>query len=280
MTATYLFYVIFLCQILLISWYLPGKLAGRLKDIMQTYPPAEYPKLYPKPVEFYQRGLRRYRVLNFLIILIGLFLTAVLFMDSSNDDWGGVVTAYFMIQFIPMILVEASSFRHYHQMRAADSRTTRKAQLRPRRLLDFVSPALIGVAALVYLAFVTFVLYVRQFDYPWFGGYLNIVILTAANVFFAGIIGWNIYGKKRDPYQAHEDRVRQIKLIIKQMVFISIAATVFVVLGVLLKMFDLHHLSQIATSLYLQLIAVISFYGLFSSDQIDFEVYKEDPVVT
>jgi hypothetical protein len=161
-------------------------------------------------------------------------------------------------------------------MRNTDSRTTRKAELQPRRLFDFISPKMIGLAVLVYLAFAVFILYIRQFDYPWFGGYENIVGVTATNLFFAGIIIWNMYGKRLDPYQAYEDRKRQIELLVKQMVFISIAATTYIAIDVVLAILDLRNLQPTVMSLYFQLIAVISLRAL-RLDTINFEVYKEDP---
>ena len=140
-------------------------------------------------------------------------------------------------------------------------------------------PTIIGIAIFVYFAFIGFILYVRQFEFPWFGGYWNIVIVTAGNFFFAGIIFWHLYGKKRDPYQAYEDRIRQMAVIVKQVVFISIAMTMYVVIIVLLASLDLRNLQPTVLSLYLQLVAVIGFQTL-RIDTINFEVYKEDVLVT
>ncbi len=161
--------------------------------------------------------------------------------------------------------------------------TTRMAALQPRRLFDFISPATLGFAILVYVAFVAFVLYMRQFDYPWFGGYGNIFGLTATNLLFAGIIIWNIYGKKRDPYQAHKDRLRQIEFTVKSLVFISIAATIFIVINVILHAFELRYLNSIVMSLYFQVIGIASIGTALRTlriEDINFEVYKEDPVAT
>ena len=40
-----LFYIVFLGQILLISYYFPRKLLERMQYVLETYPPAAYPKL-------------------------------------------------------------------------------------------------------------------------------------------------------------------------------------------------------------------------------------------
>ncbi|MGH1365232.1 MAG: hypothetical protein ACRBF0_16850 [Calditrichia bacterium] len=274
-----LFGLIFLSQILLISYYLPGKLLKRIRAVFTNYPPEVYPRLYPKPISYYEMGMLRFKYMNGLILLIGMALLVVFLGDSTNDDWGGVVFGYFMIQFIPMALVEIYSFKYLKLLRENDSRSTRTANLQPRRLSDVLSPGLVGLAVIVYVAFIVLVVYVNQFGYPWFGGYANIAGITFANLLFTGIVLWNFYGERKNPYQASEDRMNQIKLLVKQVALISIAATLFVALNIFLKVFDLHHLNQIALSLYFQLIALFSFQGFFM-DTINADVYKEKPLVT
>ena len=278
-----LFYVIFLSQILLISFYYPRKMLSRIQYVFETYPPSKYPKLYPKPFEYYEKSQRNFRNMNLFILLAGLLLLVVLVGYSRSGKWdGAIVTTYFMVQIFPMILIEIWALKYYKLMRKTDSRTTRKADLQPRRLFDFVSLTLFGVALFVYIAFVVFILYMRQFNFPWFGGYGNIVGITMLNLFFAGIIAWNLYGKKRDPYQAYEDRRRQIELTVKSLVLISIAATVKIALVVILAALELRHLQPMVTSLYMQLIVVISTGTVLRTlriEEINFQVYKEDPVV-
>ena len=273
-----LFYAVFLSQILLLSFYFPRKMLKRISYVFATYPPSQYPRLYPEPIEYYEKAQRNYRNLNVAVLLVGLLLLAVFLGDSRSGEWdmGNFVFPYFMIQFFPVMLLEIRSFKYYRLMRKADSRTTRKAELQPRRLFDFISPAMIGLALLVYFAFIALILYIRQFDFPWFGGYWNIVGVTAANVFFAAIVAWNMYGKKQDPYQAYEDRKRQLELVVQQMVFMSIAATTFMAIEVILASLDLRDLQPTVMSLYFQLIAVNCLRAL-RIDNINFAVYKGDP---
>jgi hypothetical protein len=280
MSEQMLFYLVFLGQVLLISHYLPKRLLKRMRCVFDAYKPSEYPRLYPKPIEHYERARRGFRNMNLIILLAGLLLLAVLIAYPRSGEWDtAIVTLYFMMQIFPMILVEIWSFRHYQLMRLNDSRTTRKAELNPRRLFDFVSPAKIGLAALVYIAFSALVLYFRQFDYPWFGGIWNIVGVTALNLFLGGMIYWNLYGKKADPYQANEDRARQMEIVVNQAVFVSIVATLFIAIDVILSSLDLHHLQPLIQSLFFQLMAVISFRA-FPIEKINFEVYREDPLAT
>lgn len=271
-----IFYFVFLSQIVLISFYFPRKMLRRTNHVFAKYPPSEYPKLYPKPIEYYEKLKSNYKNINLSILLVGLLLLTVLlgYPGSREWDFGNIVFPYFFIQFFPLILIEIESFKIYKLMRQASS--IRKADLHPRSLFDFVSPKMIGVAIFVYFAFIVFVIFINQFEFPWFGGYGNIVGITAINFFFTGIIIWNLYGKKQDPYQAFEDRKRQIELIVKQLVFISIVATLFIVITVILNALDLRHFNTTAMSLYFQMIAVIALRTL-RIDSINFEVYKKDP---
>lgn len=275
------FHVVFLSQILLISFYYPRKILSRMKYVFETYPPSAYPKLYPNPIEHYERGRRNYRIMNLFILLTGLLILAVLLGFSHDGDVGNAIAmVYFFVQFIPVLLLDLSSLKEFKLMRNANSRTTRKAELHPRRLFDFISPLVFGMAAITYIAFILLVLYIRQFEFPWFGGYWNIVGVTITNLFLAGTILWFIYGKKLNPHQAHEDRRREIETIVKRVVFVSIVLTMFISLDVVLAAFDLRNLLPIALSLYFQLLAVISLETYCRVDHTNFEVYKEDPLVT
>ena len=253
-----------------------------MRYVFETYPPSTYPKLYPKPIEYYTKAQRNYRIVNLFVLLAGLLILAVLLGISRSGEWDHAIASwYFIVQLFPMMLLELSSLKEFKLMRNAHSRTTRKAELHPRRLFDFISPTIIGMAIITYVAFVLLVLYIRQFEFPWFGGYWNIVTVTAANLFFAGVGSWYMYGQKLNLHQAYQDRMKHIELMVKILVFTSIAATMFIALSVVLAALDLRHLQSIAQCLYLQLLAVICLQAYYRSDYTKhFEVYKEDPVVT
>lgn len=72
MTETLLFYAAYASQILFLSFYFPRKVLGRMRQTIDTYPPSEYPKLYPEPLHDIERKLRTYRSLNGAIVLLGL----------------------------------------------------------------------------------------------------------------------------------------------------------------------------------------------------------------
>ncbi len=278
-----LFYFVFLSQVLLISFYFPRKILGRVKHVVEKYPPSVYPRLYPVSLDVAKKAQRTYWNMNLFALLAGFALVLVgLFRPTEkmlNWDSDSVLLIYLLLQYSPLIIASTAGFTYFSLMRKADSRTTRKAELRPRSLFDFVSPAVFGLAIFVYVAFVVLILYVRQFEFPWFGGYMNIVGITVANLLFAGIIVHNLYGKKKDPYQSYEDRARQTGIIIRALVWTSILATGFVALSIGLAAFDLRHLQPISFSLYVQLLAAITFRAT-RIDDVNFEVYREDPLAT
>ena len=281
-----LFYLVFLSQILLISFYYPRKILNRMRHVFDTYPPSAYPKLYPKPVEYYELRRRNYRTMNSGILLVGLLILAGLVGYPGSTAWGGrsdffsyssIAFLYFLVQCFPIMLLDLSSIKCFRLMRSANS--TRKAELQPRRLFDFVSPAIIGIAVSTYIAFCVFIIYIRKFEFEWFGGYANIFGATLMNLFFSLAMFWQIYGKKLDPHQAPDDRKRQITILVHICVFVSISATIFVAISVVLSALDMRNLQAVSQSLYFQLIGAISLQAYRMDSITNFDVYKEDPLV-
>lgn len=187
---------------------------------------------------------------------------------------------YFMVQVAPLMLVELSEFAYFKLMRKADSRTKRKAELHPRRLFDFISPTIFGTAIFMNIACIFYYLYIDQFQFHWANDTFVISIaLIAMNALFAGIIYWNLSGKKMDPYQSSKDRIRQIENTVKSLVFVSIGASIFIMVTAGINEFNLDHLEPSIMSLYLQLIALVSVGTRLRTlriENIDFDVYKED----
>ncbi len=275
MRSEIFFYLVFLSQIVLLSYFLPRRMVNRINYIFETYPAAEFPRFYPLPVKWYRQQLKNILRISWVVLVLGIVLLAATIADATNDDYAGIVFAYFLLQSIPVMLLEVGVLKHSQMMQAKDSRRTRQADLTPRRISDVISPGMLSLVALVYLGFVYFIMYVQQFDFSWFGGYTNIVGITAVNLVFAIMVAWRLYGKNRDPYQASVDRIREVRLLANQLAFISIAATLFITLTISLKMWDLHNLTQIAMSLYFQLIAFASM-KVMQVDEIDFDVYRDD----
>ena len=117
----FVFYLVVLSQVLLLSFYLPRTVLRRLRRVIDEHPPSTYPKLYPMSIEVVERGLRRYRIMNLLILLAGLALVFTGIYAPSADmlNWDNqaVLALYACLQFSPMLLVERSGLKYYRLMR-------------------------------------------------------------------------------------------------------------------------------------------------------------------
>ena len=153
MTTQYLFYVVFLSQVLLISLLLPRSVLGRLQHVLDTYPASDYPRLYPVPMADVEKAQRSYRYSNRFALVLGLAVVFLGFFPPTDGllDWENEAlhAFYFAIQLSPFLIATTPGFIYFNLKRKPDSRTIRRAELRPRRLFDFVSPALIALTILV-----------------------------------------------------------------------------------------------------------------------------------
>lgn len=287
MSGNVLFYIVFISQIFLLSFYFPGKILGRVKSVLEMYPASQYPKLYPRPVEDYEKGQRRYRLVNRAVFLLGfVILFALLFVvdHASFADDGFISEAwpavYGMIQFLPLMLLEFSEFSHYKLMRKANQDSTRKAELHPRRLTGFVSPAIIGLAVLLYAASILLDLYWHDFVIQWdHDTTQRAIVLTVTNLFMAGFGAWHLHGRKLDPHQAFGDRAKQISANLKSILYVSMAMSIFFMTTAADDVYDLDFLDASLLSLYFQVIAFVSIGHMLRSmrlEDVDFEVYRND----
>jgi hypothetical protein len=282
-----LFYIVFLSQILLASFYFPRKILSRVRSVIDQYPPSKYPKLYSKPIEYYEKGQRNYRKMNQIILVVGFMLMfAIGLWDYSSDGWINQIIpfAFFMVQAIPLVLMEISENTLFKLMRKADMRKRRKAELQPRRLFDFISPAIVGVAIFMNVACIWFYLYRDQYEFHWGSdAFVISITLIAMNALFAVIIFRNLYGKKLDPHQAGKDRIRQIGVTVKSLVFMSIGASVFIMMQAGINEFDLDYLEPSIMSLYLQFTMLIGLGAVLRKlriENINFDVYRGDTTAT
>ncbi|MFT5760145.1 MAG: hypothetical protein ACI9LM_004929 [Alteromonadaceae bacterium] len=285
MSVNLLFYIFFIAQIFLISYYFPRKVIQKVDELLKRFPATDYPKLYPQSVDKVIKGQWIFTLLNQIILVVGLVLLFAYGLLSTEYDENqkhteGLPIFYGMLQFSPYILMELAGFKQFKLMKSNDQRKSRTADLQPRRLFDFVSPLLLISAVLIGIAYFVFELYVNNFT-------LNaeiipkFIAIVLCNSLFIVLTLRNLYGKKLDPFQANKDRLRQICFATNSMVKISIIASLFFTITTATEVFNLAHFEVIFNSLYFQAIA---FMGLGSTlqamnlDEIDFEVYKESNV--
>jgi hypothetical protein len=281
MPNTLLFYIIFISQIWLISYYYPQQVVARIKYVIKNFPPEDYSKLYPEPPKKVESLQKTYIYFNYVVAIVGLAIMSYfgLFTSNTTDKYlEHIPLMYGMSQFIPLILLEVLGYKQLSLMRKMDNRTNRKAILQPRRLFDYVSPILVVAAALMYVIITAFELYMTQFTIT-FDLLVKLGSITLTNILFIGITLFNLYGKKLDPFQASEDRIKQVKFSIRSLIFISIFVSLFMMAQTLVNTFDLNYLEIIINSLYFQILAIFSMGAIlrnFKVEEMNFDGYKNE----
>jgi len=216
------------------------------------------------------------------VLLIGFGLVAQGLLSPGDDMLGwdtlSVMTLYLLLQFAPSLLVATRpGFTYFNRHRLPDERRIRRAELIPLGLPDVVSGGIFLTVTTTYVAFCLLILWVRQFDYPWFGGYANIVGVTFMNLFLWGCLAYGLYGRRRDPYASTADRHRSLTLTARILAFTSVAATLSIALSIVFAMLELREFIPAAKSVYFMLLAWVSFQE-FRTDGVDFEVYRDGTV--
>jgi len=291
-----LFYGVYLSQILLVSFYVPTRVVRRARGLIETYPPSEFPKLYPVQIATIERTLRVYLNLNLGVVVLGLALLAADWwsgytIDSAWWAWqegdpyptrniravAWVSTFYTLLQYLlSHALFAYWESRYFKRMRTAARGRIRTAELKARRLFGFVSPVLLGTAAATYVGAMVSLLFL---ELPQRGTEIMITQLTMTNVLAAGCLVWVLYGKKHDPHQTHEDRARMIRTVWQNVLVVSILLSALLAIVGALVAFRLLDYLPFVFSLFVQVIAVLvtgKFSLVVPSGQENFEVYRGD----
>jgi len=287
MSINILFYALFLSQIILISYYYPKQIIKRVDGVLKNFPPESYPKLYPVPVEKVIASKTSYKLLNNIIIVIGLVLLTI-HVYISADYVGnkkvaeGLPLMFGMVQFIPFMLLEVSGCRQFKLMRKANKSTSRTADLTPRHLFNYVSPLSVVLAVVLLLAFVSFDLYINNFTIT-SDLIIKVLTLCLVHALFIGLAIWHLTGKRLDPHQSIEDRSNQTEFSLQSMVSVSIFLSLFLMANSAVDVYQLYSLEIIINTLYFQVIAFFSIGGMLKKthiDKINFDVYKADNSMT
>jgi len=280
MNIDLLLYIVLFSQIMFLSYYYPRRMLIRIHTIFENYPPNEFPKLYPESIDKYKKSAKRYQIINCLIMGLGFGLILWFYVTPRTGKWDqAIVFWYFMIQFIPNIGIELWAMKYHNAMRLLNQDAQKEAVLQPRRLTDFASKNLLGTVFVIYIIFVSYVAYLDQFDYPWFGGYLNVLIISGVFLFF-GIIGYRaMYGRVNNPHQSYEDRKVDLQFLIHQLLSMAIAIMLYAMLQISLRVFGLESFKAISISLYFHVIGFLSMHRP-RLNSINFDVYKDKLALT
>jgi len=280
MNIDLLLYIVLFSQIMFLSYYYPRRMLIRIRTIFENYPPNEFPKLYPESIDKYKKSAKRYQIINYLIMGLGFGLILWFYVTPRTGEWDqAIVFWYFMIQFLPNLGIELWSMKYHKAMRLLNQDGQKEAVFQPRRLTDFVSKEFLAIVIVIYIFFVGFVTYLDQFDYPWFGGYLNVLIISCTYLFFGYIIYRAMYGKVKNPHQSYEDRKIDIQIIIRQLLSIAIAVTIYAMLQISLRAFGIEDFKAITISLYFHVLVFLTMQWP-RLDFINFDVYKDKSALT
>ncbi|MEX0297934.1 MAG: hypothetical protein AB3N28_02605 [Kordiimonas sp.] len=283
-----LFYVVFLSQIFLLSIYYPGKIRRRVTYILEQFPVSEYPKLYPSNYDQRKANtgsnkLRVFMGINYTIALVGLLVLAMMMKSGYRPAPEGgdeiFVMLYFFLQSFPLFYAELKEYKYHKAIRENYTAKTRTAELKPRRLFDFVSP--IGLGAAVILFTTMMILYISSRDFsvqPNIEIYATIIGMTGAQVMFAAIVASHLYGKKINPYMSYEDQLTQIKVVANIMLFASIGASVFMTVTHLVDEYSLEVIDPVLSSVYFQFCVVFGVGFAFRTlriEKLNLEGFRE-----
>lgn len=291
MGETILFCFVFSCQVLLISGCYVRRVLARERYVLQSFPRSTHPRLYPRPPAYYERRLRVFARLNGALVGAGLAIVlailaalpfewdVAILAPSQRQKWDAViVTPFFLLQVVGSVSIELSSISHHRAMAKAPPPRVRTTELRRRRLVDFVSPGKLALAALTNAAFIGFVLYYRRFEFPWFTAAGNIATVTAMLALFGGVVAYAVRAPKVDPYQAPADRRGTIARLVQQAFAVSVALPLLITASLLAKLLDRDSLEPVFASLFCQGVAAAMLWPFYAYrvDQVDFDVYRPD----
>ena len=288
-----LFCLVFLSQVLLISWFYPRRVIGNSRYVLQNFPPSTHPKLYPYPPEYFERWHRNIARFNLVMVVAGLLIIGLIlgtlvgawdggiFASSHKNNWVElIVVPFFLVQFVAgLVYMNSASCKILQAIAKASPPRVRTTKLRRRRLVDFVSPTMLVVAALTNAGFIAFVLYdYRHFELSGFKAAAVIASVAFAVLVFSVSVGIALRARKPDPYQAHQDRSNTIMRTVKQALAFCIAYPVLLTVWLTIRIFDPDILEPVIASLYCQGIALALLWPSFSYrvDKVNFDVYRQD----
>jgi hypothetical protein len=285
-----IFYIVFFGQIYYLSIYIPGQIAKRVQYVMDQFPPAEYPKLYPSPFNRFEaeagkRKLRIFKGINYGIALIGIVILEQMMVSGYRPAFKGgdeiFVMLYLFLQVGPILYAELREYQQVKMMREVYASTKmRSADLAPRRLFDFISPVYVVIAALSYVGWMVAYLTSRDFgvqpDGEIYGTVIGLSLLQALMAFNAAR---HLMGKKQDPYVSYADQMKGIAVLLKITAFSIIGMNVFMTITQLVDQYDLEVFDPVLTSLYFQTCFAFGLGLVFRTmkvEKTDFEVYRDD----
>ena len=270
------FLAMFTVQILAMSVLLPGWLTRQVRESAARLPVERLARAYPgiDHARILDRYLTRFRFWTLGIALLGLLPLIWFFNYTQRPDWDdgpveALVGAYFLVQALPLWVAAWLVLKIKKKVLASSSpEPRRKAVLQRRRLFHFVSPLVVLVAALAYLLFAAFAIYLDQHPFPGYAG--AVVNIGAITVLYASqslAAYWMLYGKKINRLETDADSVRKIGVAVRLCVCLCIAGVVGISISFMLVLLDEQRWEPFAQSGFLVFIAILCSLAIGSKPQ-------------
>jgi len=254
--STLLFFLVFISQISIISFYYPRKL---MKLVKSTSCPTSnsYEVGTSKHID---STVHSYALSNYVLIVTGLILIALFVSLDLFESITAVLLAigiFFFLQLSPLVILGMSG--RLSDLKLAASRRDKRPgkPLSSSKLFDFVSPLLVGIACILFFTYL--IIELAQWNGDWDTQLLKIVIFVASNLFFAAVIARKFYALRRGNVEEGIKRHQDFKKVASTLIYISIGLSIYFFAKQLLFDFDLHQLRPIMMSAFLQLLATLSF---------------------
>ncbi len=266
MIQVYLFLAVFPVQILGMSVLYAVLFTRFIRTGLKNVPAERLAELYPgvDVGQAHERFLARYRAANTVVAVLGLLLMGWFISTMQRPDWdggavGGIVTAYFLLQNFPIILIAWFTTRFNKVHRCLLPEAKRKAILQRRGLFDFVSPLTVLLAIVAYFQFVAFMFYVARHPFPGFGGpFANIGILSLGYILLGALVMYLLYGRKKDPLYTHADRMRMIRGVANFYVWILIVTSIFLSFSIAQKLLKLETWGPFAGTVFFLILTLLN----------------------
>jgi len=255
-----------------VSVLYPVRFTRLIRTALAKVPAERLTELYPgvDVIQAHERFLTRYRAANTIVVVLGLLLLGWFLRYMQDPAWdegtvGGIITAYFVLQYLPLTLVAWFTTRFNKVHRRSSLGGKRKAMLERRGLLDFVSPLTVVLAVLSFLLFAAFTFYIARDPFPGFAGpFVNIGIVMLMYVLLGAVLYWLLYVRKIDPLQTHADRMRMIGVVVNCYAWMCILIPIFVSLALASKVLDLETWNPVAASASFLILALLTLPGLIA----------------
>jgi hypothetical protein len=244
MIEVYAFLAIFPVQILALSVLFPVLLIRYARVQVQRTPAERFAKIYPgiDVAQSLKRLTTLVSVPNAIVAVLGLGLWAWLIDYMQSADWSQgkvkmLVVLSFVAQAFAICLVAAIAFAsQWKALRNYSPEGKRTAVLQRRGLFDFVSPFAVIVAALAYLLFAAYMVYLQQRGWPLKPALITIGAVTGVYVLDALTLYVLLYKSRMlNPMETQENRGRWIGFQVKGIVYSCIFIVAFLALFITLQ---------------------------------------------